>query len=204
MKKALYIILSAGLLSMTLAASVPAQQEKSASAESYSRARQVLESGIKAVGGLEALRAINDITRELTGTRSDQGQGMWPVAQVNAHEPPVTNTYRKATSVRDLRGQRAMEYRETAIFGGQSLTFRNTVTANMAFAARYGTNVIRQAPPPAIPAIKAGTFRRYPESLLQTAWGRPETLRWLGEAEYGGRKQRVISFADVDGTVVDL
>jgi len=39
-----------------------------------------------------------------------------PVPRPGVSQPPVTNTYHKATSVRDLRGQRAMEYRETAIF----------------------------------------------------------------------------------------
>ena len=204
MRKALGIIPFIALLVMTLAQAVPAQQEKSVSEESYSRAHSVLESGIKALGGLEALRDIKDITREMTGTRSDQGQGMWPVPPSGSSQPPVTNTYHKATSVRDLRGQRAMEYRETAIFGGQPLTYRNVATGTLAFFARYGTKVLRQSPPAAITSVRAGMFRRYPESLLQTAWARPETLRWLGEAEYGGRKQRIISFADVDGTVPAL
>src|SRR4030095_14306527 len=88
--------------------------------------------------------------------------------------------------------------------GGQPLTYRNVATGTLAFFARYGTKVLRQSPPAAITAVRAGMFRRYPESLLQTVWARPETLRWLGEAEYGGRKQRIISFADVDGTVLAL
>src|SRR6266404_1772128 len=204
MRKSLGLIPFVALLVMTLAVAVPTQQEKSISEQSYYRAHSVLESGIKALGGLEALRDIKDITREMTGTRSDQGQGMWPVPPSRSGQPPVTNTYHKATSVRDLRGQRAMEYRETAIFGGQSLTYRNVATGNLAFFARYGTKVLRQSPPAALTAVRAGMFRRYPESLLQTAWARPETLRWLGESKYGGRKQRVISFADVDGTALAL
>lgn len=204
MRKALSTISAIILPVLMLAPAVSAQKEKSAIEESYSRAHSVLELGIKALGGLEALRDIKDITREMTGTRSDLGQGLWPVPSSARSQPPVTNTYLKATSVRDLRGQRAMEYRETAIFGGQPLTYRSVATGTLAFFARYGPKVLRQSPPPAITAVRAAMFRRYPESLLQSAWARPETLRWSGEAEFGGRKQRIISFADVDGTVIAL
>jgi len=39
---------------------------------------------------------------------------------------------------------------------------------------------------------------------LLTAWNRPESLRWIGEGEFAGRKQRVISFADSDGAQVSI
>src|SRR3989441_8389379 len=182
MRKALSTISAIILPVLMLAPAVSAQKEKSAIEESYSRAHSVLELGIKALGGLEALRDIKDITREMTGTRSDLGQGLWPVPSSARSQPPVTNTYLKATSVRDLRGQRAMEYRETAIFGGQPLTYRSVATGTLAFFARYGPKVLRQSPPPAITAVRAAMFRRYPESLLQSAWSGPETPRWSGEA----------------------
>ena len=37
-----------------------------------------------------------------------------------------------------------------------------------------------------------------------TAWNRPESLRWIGEGEFNGRKQRVISFPDIDGAQVSI
>jgi len=36
--------------------------------QSYQAARQVLDAGIKAAGGLDALREIKDVSREATGT----------------------------------------------------------------------------------------------------------------------------------------
>jgi glyoxylase-like metal-dependent hydrolase (beta-lactamase superfamily II) len=203
MKRELTSVVCLCLMSLLLATTAPAQQ-KSAVEKSYMQAREVLEAGVKAAGGLEALQAINDVTRELSGVRTDQGQGMQPVPSSQSVKPPVTSTYTKATSVRDLRGGRVMEYRETSIFGGQPLIFRLVATNSTAFFANYITRSIRFSPPPAIPSVRAGNFRRYPESLLQTAWSRPETLRWLGEADYDGRRQRVISFADADGTEVAL
>jgi glyoxylase-like metal-dependent hydrolase (beta-lactamase superfamily II) len=47
-------------------------------------------------------------------------------------------------------------------------------------------------------------LRRYPEGLLRAAYTRPETLRWIGESTFEGRKQEVIAFADADGVSVDL
>jgi len=52
-----------------------------ASAEtSYKEARQVLEAGIKAMGGLEALQAVKDVRRVGTGTGYNQGQSLLPDA----------------------------------------------------------------------------------------------------------------------------
>jgi glyoxylase-like metal-dependent hydrolase (beta-lactamase superfamily II) len=191
-------------LTLLLLVGLATAQQRSITEKSYAQAREVLEAGIKAVGGAESLQAIADVTRELTGVRTDEGQGMQPVPSSQSEHPPVTNTYAKGTSIRDLRGGRSMEYQETAIFGGQPLIFRRVVTGSTAFFANYVTKNIRIILPAALPGARAGTFRRYPESLLQTAWNRPETLRYLGEADYEGQRQRVISFADADGTEVAL
>jgi glyoxylase-like metal-dependent hydrolase (beta-lactamase superfamily II) len=191
-------------LTLLLPVCLATAQQRSITEKSYAQAREVLEAGIKAVGGAESLQAIADVTRELTGVRTDEGQGMQPVASSERERPPVTNTYAKGTSLRDLRGGRSMEYLETVIFGGQPLIFKRVVTGSAAFFANYVTKNIRQTLPQALPGAKAGAFRRYPESLLQTAWNRQETLRSLGEADYDGQHQRVISFADTDGTEVAL
>jgi len=45
---------------------------------SYQAARQVLDAGIKAAGGLDALRDIKDLSREATGTAYAQGQSLQP------------------------------------------------------------------------------------------------------------------------------
>jgi hypothetical protein len=45
---------------------------------------------------------------------------------------------------------------------------------------------------------------RYPEILLPLVWERLETLRYLGESQYEGQKQWVISFALQNGAQISL
>src|SRR6266498_3961853 len=66
MQKRLWIVLCL-FVSLTVAAQSP---HKSASESSCARAREVLEAGIKAMGGLDALRAINNISREMSDAKS--------------------------------------------------------------------------------------------------------------------------------------
>jgi glyoxylase-like metal-dependent hydrolase (beta-lactamase superfamily II) len=204
MRKAFVIALCLYLGLVPLLPAVSAQGQQSISEKSASRAREVVEAGIKAMGGLHALQAIQDVTRQFAGTRSDQGQGMQPVAQAQSPQPPVTSTYAKFTSIRDLKNGRALEYREAKIFGGQPIRFRSIVTPTEGYGINEVTKTYRQLPPPALAGARAGVFRRHPESLLQTVWSRPEALRWLGEEEFEGKKVRGVWFADSDGTTLAL
>jgi glyoxylase-like metal-dependent hydrolase (beta-lactamase superfamily II) len=191
----LAVVIASGLINAN-------QQPKTPVEKSYLQAREVLEAGLKAMGGLDELQKIADISREFSGTRSDEGQGMQPVWPRVA-EPPVL-AQPKMKSVRDLRGGRAYEEVEAVIFGGQPLHFKNVVTGATAFGVSEMSKEVRVLPPPAVNNARAARFRRHPESLLLNAANRPEALRWVGEGEFAGRKQRVISFADVDSTEVSL
>jgi len=178
------------------------QQQKSTVEKSAQQAREVVEAGIKAMGGLAELQKINDVTREMSGVRSDEGQGAQPVWPRVA-EPPATN-HPRMRSVRDLRGGRAFDEVEAVIFGGQPLKFTGVVTATTAFGTSETAKYVRELPAPAVNNVRAARFRRHPESLLLTAWNRPESLRWIGEGEFNGRKQRVISYSDIDGAQVSI
>ena len=177
-------------------------QQKTPVEKSYLDAQAVLDAGIKAMGGLAELQKIGDVTREASGDRSDEGQGLQPVWPRVA-EPPVLS-HPRMRSVRDIRGGRAFDEVEAVIFGGQPFHFRSAVTPTTAFAVSETSRNIRVLPPPAINNARASRFRRDPETLLLTASNRPEALRSLGEGEFAGHKQHVISFADVDGTEVSL
>jgi len=192
----LVIIVASGLINAN------PQQQKTPVEKSSLQAREVLEAGLKAMGGVDELQKIADITREMSGTRSDEGQGMMPVWPRVA-EPPVL-AQPKMKSVRDIRGGRAYEEVEAVIFGGQPLHFKSVVAGANGFAVSEMAKEVRSLPPAAVNNARAARFRRHPESLLLTALNRPEALRWLGEGEFAGRKQRVISFADADGTEVAL
>jgi|SRR5215470_246872 len=64
-----------------------------------------------------------------------------------------------------------------------------------------GTMEIRQAPNA---AARVNRSIRYPEILLPVVWDRRETLRYLGESQYEGQKQWVITFAHQNGAQISL
>jgi len=53
-------------------------------------------------------------------------------------------------------------------------------------------------------AARVNRSIRYPEILLPIVWDRLETLRYLGESQYEGQKQLVITFAHQNGAQISL
>jgi glyoxylase-like metal-dependent hydrolase (beta-lactamase superfamily II) len=180
---------------------------ESVTGKSCARAREVLEAGIKAMGGLDALKAINNISREMAGVRTDEGQGPRPIPHRGDYyrngEAPVVN-HPKIKHVHDLRGQRLSDSLDDVIFGGQPLRIRNILIRDSAINIDYnlGTMEVRQLPNAA--AARVNRSIRYPEILLSVVWDRRETLRYLGESHYEGQKQWVISFAHQNGAQISL
>ncbi len=91
MPKRLWIALCL-FVSLTSFAQSP---HESATGKSCARAREVLEAVIKAMGGLDALRSVNKIAREMAGVRTDEGQGLRPIPHRGDYyrnlEAPVVN-----------------------------------------------------------------------------------------------------------------
>src|SRR5262245_24418180 len=179
----------------------------SVSEKSYARAREVLEAGIKAMGGLDALRAINNISREMSGVRTDEGQGLRPIPHRGDYyrngEAPVVN-HPKVKHVNDLSGQRLSDSLEDVILGGQPLQIRNILTKDSAINLNFNLGTIEARQLPNAAAARVNRSMRYPEILLPMVWDRPETLRYLGESQYEGQKQWVISFANQNGAQISL
>ena len=180
---------------------------ESATEKSYSKAREVVDAGIKAMGGLDALKAIENISREMAGVRTDEGQGPRPIPHradyYNTREAPVVNTPREK-HVNDLRGQRYSFSLDAVIFGGQPLKFRNILTKDTSIFINYDLGTVETRPLPNAAAIRVGRLTRYPETLLPIALDRYETLRYLGESQYEGKKQQVISFGHPNGWLITL
>lgn len=160
------------------------------------KARAVLAAGIEAIGGLEALQSVSDVTRSLSGARTDWGQGRRPTEPSNNHP--------RLRSIRDLRGGRVYDVLEDTITGGQPLRFAAVSGPGGAASLNFVTGMVRTLPPAALTAFRAGRARQYPETVLLSAWARPEMLRWLGETRENGRPQQVVAFADADGEQVTL
>jgi glyoxylase-like metal-dependent hydrolase (beta-lactamase superfamily II) len=195
---------AAAALCLTAVAPPPARlAQDDLSLASARRARAVLAAGIDAMGGLAALQRVETVTRELAGTRSDEGQGLRP--HEGAGAPPVT-AHPRVLSVRDLKRGRAADALTATILGGQPLVRRTFVNgaAGATVFYDYIWQAARPLPPPSVPNVRASLLDRYPEGLLLGAWQRPEALRWAGEATHEGRAQRVISYATPDGALVAL
>jgi glyoxylase-like metal-dependent hydrolase (beta-lactamase superfamily II) len=195
------------LITLFIVVGTAAQKGTSWSAANYKRGREIVDAAIKAMGGLESLQTIRDITREMSGVRTDEGQGLRPVPHNPDYylniSPPLTNRPRQK-SVRDLRGQRVSDELEDTIVGGQPVRFRTVLTPKASFTINYELEAVRLNPAASIGPARTALFRRYPESLLPTVWNRPEATRWLGESTYGGRKQQVLGFSNSDGATFSL
>lgn len=165
-------------------------------ATSYKEARQVLDAGIKAMGGLEALQAVKDVRRVGAGTGYNQGQSLVP-------DSALTTRAMEVTSLQDFaRGRSSTET--------MNLPTGNVMNKNRAVLAGdtgFGYNVVTKVVTPSAPGAIAGAkaaLRRDPVALLLTARARAETLRSLGDETVDGKRNRVLTFADSDGTQIGL
>lgn len=191
MRQKLFVV--ASLIILQASSSVIAQQP-SAPQRSYQQARRVLDDAIAAHGGLEALRAIKDFTLKEKGKLHARYQS--PAA-----EPFTTGTSEETLIVDTDRG----------------FVFDELRTVNSGFN-NWNQTVIKGAEghnfdmwsKTATPIVNAsvnnfqGQIRRLPPFVLLEALGRASTLRWLGEDEIGGRKQRVISVLRPDNQLLTL
>jgi glyoxylase-like metal-dependent hydrolase (beta-lactamase superfamily II) len=164
------------------------QQTRSASERSYREARKVLDAAIEAMGGLQALRSVKDISRSGTGTGYNQGQSL-------KADAPYTTRPVKLTTVTDLAGKRGrLEF--TSVFqGGFDARILGVLKGDTATSINLITHLATPLSSASVNIQKAN-FRRDPAALLLTALSRAETLRSLG----GG----AITFADSDGAQLAL
>lgn len=198
-----------GLASLAVATTlVSGEVTRTPGLESYARAREILDAGVRAIGGEEALRVARVVRRQMSGDWYGSGQGSRPEPFLGPTlTPPRSNARNRIMSLIDYAGNRwfdeAVESesttdevtRITAVAedqGFETITYRDERPFHRDFHAQD------------LPALRAGRLRRYPEGLLRMALDRPEGLEWVGEGTELGRKQRVVSFTDPVGARVLL
>ena len=164
--------------------------------QSYQEARQVLDAGIKAMGGLEALQTLKDLRRVGAGTGYNQGQSLLPDA-------PLTTRAIELTTVQDFARGRSSTETTTVPAGGIMGKTRAVLTGDSGFGYNLVTKVMTPSSAGAVSGARTA-LRRDPATVLLTARSRAETLRSLGEETSDGRRNRVITFADSDGTQIGL
>lgn len=190
--KNLFVV--ATLLVLQASASVMAQQ-LNASQRSYQQARRVLDDAIEAHGGLESLRAIKDFTLKEKGKIHARFQS--PAA-----EPPFATGTSEETLIIDTE---------------RGFVFNDLKTANAGFNNWIRTVIkgtegqtydmwSRTATPVVNPSVNnfRGQIRRLPPFVLLEALDRATTLRWLGEDEIDGKRQKVISVIRPDNQQLAL
>ncbi|HEX7295679.1 MAG TPA: MBL fold metallo-hydrolase [Pyrinomonadaceae bacterium] len=188
-----------------LATSISAQQtngraanngnEPGASQRSYQQARRVLDEGIEAMGGLEALRGIKDFTLKERGRTYARYQSPTP------DTPYSTGTSEETLIVDNDRGLLFDEVK--AAQGG----FNNWVTTLIKGTEGHTLDMwSRTDTPIANPSLNnfRGQIRRMPPFILLEALDRAATLRWVGEDQLDGKRQRVISVIRPDNQQLAL
>ena len=164
--------------------------------QSYQRARDVLDSGIKAHGGLEALRSIQSFTIKESGTNLLVNQSPNP-------EPPYLTAPREETTVFDSRRERlSIQLRAVTPW---FTTFARVIIKdgegfNLDLLSKTATPVV----PAAIVNFRRSRSRYLPHNVLLEALERASALRWLGDEDFRGRKQQVINAVLADGQQLSL
>ena len=169
--------------------------EAGASERSYKQARWVLDEGIKAMGGLEALRAIKDFTLKEKGRLHARYQSASP-----------EGTFDVGTSEETLivDNERGLLFDEIRTANGG---FNNWVTTIIKGSEGHTLDMwSRTDTPIANPSLNnfRGQIRRLPPFILLEALDRAPTLRWVGEDQLGGKKQKVISVIRPDNQQLAL
>jgi glyoxylase-like metal-dependent hydrolase (beta-lactamase superfamily II) len=192
MKQRLYLI--ATLILLQASTAVVAQQ-LTASQRSYQQARRVLDDAIEAHGGLEALRGVKDFTLKEKGKvhARFQSPGAEPPFAIGNSEETLIVDIERGFVYDDLKTANAgfNNWIRTVIKGneGQTYDMWSKTTTPIVNAS---VNNFR------------GQIRRLPPFVLLEALDRASTLRWLGEEEIGGKRQKVISVLRPDNQQLAL
>ncbi|HMF57436.1 MAG TPA: MBL fold metallo-hydrolase, partial [Pyrinomonadaceae bacterium] len=186
-----YLLCMACLLLLMFGVPASAQQTKSFSQQSYERARQVLDEGVRAIGDAQNLEALGDIKLQYVARAVEIGQSANPAA-------PYYITQAGGTRILDFRGKRSYQELNTHFLGDIPLRLREVVTENGGFTVEMSSNAVY----PIAAGAVAGSIRAaqsfFPQYLLASALSRASSLRWLGVENYNGRRQNVIAFSSGD------
>lgn len=184
------------LIFSTSAVSTFAQLAKGASENSYEKARQVLDSGMQALGGSDAFRRTEDISLRFSGGTFEQGQSANPEASYYVRQE-------EGMRIIDIRGKRSSFESKTNYRGGDPYWGRQVLNDKSGFTLDLTTNVAYPIAPSAVAARARSAQRLFPHLLLQEVLSRAGTLRWLGDGDEG-RREQIITFADVGGNQIAL
>ena len=182
---AVVLIASAGVGSASHA------QSTSITLDSYRRARDVLMRGIEATGGLDSIRALADVTLQISGARHLRGQS-------RRADPPYDAPASTGSLVFDVRNGR-LRWEEQGSFSA-GFPFHNVIMTDgkQRFAADMRQRTVTPGGNAALSAHQP-FLERLPHHILLDQLDRLATLRWVGESTVDGVRYNVISGAGPAG-----
>ncbi len=164
---------------------------------SQSKAREVLDRAVAANGGAEALRDVEVVRLRLTGQT-------YPRLQMTTPAPPFEGGKFDETLLVDLENNRLRLEQKTGGFGFDG---DNTVAIVAGEGNAYDNRAKTVTPIPAEQATQQQFIqyhRRLPNLLLRQALDRTNSLRYLGEDQFEGRRHEVVTFVMPDTQQIAL
>src|SRR3712207_6040897 len=175
-----------------------ARQTKSATADSYRKAYQTVEAGLKALGGAEALRAAEDVWVKASGSTWARNQSL----KVDA---PWDKMTRDETLYADLRRGRFIFENRDPLPGGFVFGGRNVISGGQGFFVNERDRTVNPLVTANLPGQQFNFVRRLPHLLLTLALEqRATTLRYAGQETFDGRPHEVVIFAAANGVLTNL
>jgi len=161
------------------------------------RARKVVDRAVAAIGGADALQAIDTVKLQLQGE-------VWPRLQMPTPNPPFEAGQFQETLLLDMKDNRLiLEQRNS----GAGFEGHNTVVIKAGEGTNYDHRARTATPIPAAQASQqqfVQYYRRLPNLILRQALDRATTLRYLGEDSFEGRQQQVVTFVMADTQQIAL
>ncbi|MBA2731687.1 MAG: MBL fold metallo-hydrolase [Acidobacteria bacterium] len=181
------IIISLLLVSLQ---QINAQGAKSVSEKSYVQARRVLDAGIEALGGREAIGKIEDLSLKFSGINYARNQSLSPDTAY------FRGTVEGAMTL-DTKGNRVI-FEQASTLPGFRFHNRQIIKGEKGLVFDMEAKTANTFTNPN--AIANIGRSRFPHVMLMTASERAATLRFLGQEDFDGKKQNVIIFSTSDGT----
>lgn len=174
-----------------------AENPETLAERSQARARKVIDAAVAAIGGREALQGIETLQLQLQGET-------WPRLQMPTPSPPFEPGTFQESLVLDLKDNRLhLEQRVT----GAGFEGHNTVVIKSGEGTAYDHRARTATPIPAEQTTQqqfVQYYRRLPNLILRQALDGANSLRYLGEDQFNGRKHNVVTFVMPDTQQVAL
>jgi len=183
------------LLAVTAAAA--AANVETLTERSQEKARAVLDRAVAANGGAQAIRDVKVVRLHLSGET-------FPRLQMTTPAPPFEGGPFDETLLLDLEGDRMRLDQKAGGFGFEG---DNTITIVGGSGSNFDNRAKTVTPIPAEQASQQQFIqyhRRLPTLLLRSALDRTNSLRYLGEDDFEGRRHEVITFVMPDTVQIAL